>query len=85
MHLTLSGRFLDNWPPPHAPVCKQSLDTFMHLCDNLGIPLASEKIEGPSTSLFFLGNTLDTANMEIRLPHDKLLRIQVALPEWSKK
>ena len=84
MHLTLSGRFLDNWPP-HAPVCKQSLDIFMHLFDNLDIPLASEKIEGPSTSLSFLKITLDTANMEIRLPHDKLLRIQVALTEWSKK
>ena len=71
--------------PPYAPVCKQILDTFMHLCDNLGIPLASEKIEGPSRSFSFLGITLDTANMEIRLPHDKLLRIQVALTKWSKK
>ena len=34
------------------------------LCKDLGIPLAVEKIEGPSTSLTFLGITLDTEQME---------------------
>lgn len=71
--------------PPHSPVCKQDLDTFMQLCDNLGIPLASEKLEGPSTSLNFLGICLDTAHMEIRLPMDKLLRIQTTSAQWLKK
>jgi len=71
--------------PPHSSVCKQNLDTFMHLCYNLGIPLASEKIEGPSTSLSFLGITLDTARMEIRLPKDKLSRIQDTLQHWLRK
>ena len=49
----------------------------MQLCDNLGIPLASEKIEGLSISLSFLGICLDTARMEIRLPNDKLSRIRL--------
>jgi len=51
----------------------------MELCTDLGVSLASKKIEGPSTSLTFLGITLDTAHMEIRLPQDKLLRIKEAL------
>ena len=71
--------------PPHSHVCKQNLDTFMQLCDNLGIPLASEKIEGPSTSLSFLGICLDTACMEIRLPNDKLSRIRLTLAQWLHK
>ena len=54
--------------PPHSPTCGQSLNNFMQLCDHLGIPLASEKIEGPATSLSFLGIILDTAQMEIRFP-----------------
>lgn len=71
--------------PPQSPVCQHNLNTFMQLCTNLGVPLASEKIEGPSTSLTFLGITLDTANMEIKLPQDKLLRIKAILATWLKK
>ena len=71
--------------PPHSPACQQNLNTFIQLCTNLGVPLASEKIEGPSTSLTFLGITLDTANMEIRLPQDKLLRIKASLTKWIGK
>ena len=48
----------------------------------LGIPLALEKVEGPSTSLTFLGIILDTARMEERLPDDKLQRTQQMVEEW---
>ena len=71
--------------PPCSPDCKHNLNSFMQLCTNLGVPLASEKIEGPSTSLTFLGITLDTAHMELRLPQDKLLRIKEALTKWLGK
>ena len=57
----------------------------MQLCTNLGIPLASEKIEGPSTCLTFLGITLDTVRMKFRLPQDKLLRIKESLGRWLLK
>ena len=57
----------------------------MQLCDNLGIPLASEEIEGLSTSLSFLGICLDTARREIRLPNDKLSRIRLTLAWWLHK
>ena len=87
MHLSLH-LYLDDFliiGPPHSPICGQSLNNFMQLCDHLGIPLASEKIEGPSTSLSFLGIILDTARMEIRLPHGRLVRIQTTLEHWLKK
>ena len=71
--------------PPHSLEYQQNLNTFIQLCTNLGVPLASEKIEGPSTSLTFLGITLDTANTEIRLPQDKLLRIKASLTKWVGK
>ena len=69
--------------PPHSSDCQQDLDTFIQLCSYLGIPLASETIEGPTTSLSFLGITIDTSQMEMRLPKDKLARIQEML--WQKK
>jgi len=48
--------------PPHSSNCQQDLDTFIHLCSFLDIPLVSEKIEGPTTSLTFLGVTIDTSH-----------------------
>ena len=45
---------------------------FISLCAELGVPLASDKLEGLSMFLTFLGIILDTEHMEIRLPADKL-------------
>ena len=52
--------------------CQHQLDTFLMLCNYLGIPMAPEKTVGPSTTLAFAGIELDTALMETRLPQEKL-------------
>ena len=71
--------------PPSSSVCQQNLNTFIGLCNELGVPLAPNKVEGPSTTLAFLGIILDTQCMEIRLPQEKLTWIQVKLKTWLKK
>ena len=58
--------------PPESGVCKNSLDIIQRICKDLGVPLALEKVDGPTTNLSFLGIVLDTAKMEARLPNDKL-------------
>ena len=58
---------------------------FTEVCERLGVPLALEKVEGPSISLTFLGITLDTSWMEIRLPDEKLLRIRNEILNWLPK
>ena len=68
--------------PPQSIVCQQNLNIFISLCAELGVPLAAEKLEGPSTSLCFLGIILDAEHMEIRLPADKLTRIKQLLITW---
>jgi len=55
--------------PPLSEVCQQNLDIIQHTC---GVPLAIEKVEGPTMSLCFLGITIDTNKMEARLPDDEL-------------
>ena len=55
------------------------------MCQGLGIPLAVEKVEGPSTNLEFLGIQLDTVRMEARLPEEKLHRISSLVQEWLPK
>ena len=46
--------------PPASTVCQCNVDKFVSLCAELGVPLATDKLEGPSTSLSFLGIILDT-------------------------
>ena len=80
--------YLDNYltmGPPASATCQQNLDTFTSLCAGLGVPLAPDKLEGPSTLLSFLGIILDTEQMEIRLPSDKLTRMLALLQTWLPK
>ena len=62
--------------PPQSEVCHHNLATLKLLCHRLGVPLALEKLEGPLTSLPFLGIIIDLNHMEARLPDNKLVRIQ---------
>ena len=57
---------------PTVQLCTRYLQGFTSMCTSLGVPLAPEKTEGPSTTLTFLGIELDTCLMEARLPPDKL-------------
>lgn len=77
--VTYSIHYLDDFltlGPAGSVICRQNLQIFINTCSRLGVPLALEKVEGPSTSLTFLGITLDSSHMEIRLSEEKLLRIR---------
>ena len=71
--------------PPSSDACLSNLNLVKDVRLQLGIPLALEKLEGPSQSLTFLGIILDTQRMEARLPDDKLLRIRTQLAAWLGK
>ena len=67
--------------PLQSSLCQQNLDTIQQVCEWLGIPLALDKVAGPSTSLDFLGITLDT----VWLPVDKLRRTREQVGSWMQK
>ena len=48
----------------------------------LGLPVAWDKLDGPSTCLTFLGFELDTRNMETRLPNHKLEKVRWEVQLW---
>ena len=54
------------------------LETFEHL----GLPIAWDKLEGPSPCLTFLGFELDSTRGEIRLPRQKLGDIRSEVRRW---
>ena len=65
--------------------CASDFNNFLSLCDCLGVPIAHEKTEGPSTTLQFAGITLDTINMEARLPDDKLQKCNAQLLDMHRR
>ena len=67
--------------PPSSADCGHNLH-ITQVCQALGVPLASEKVAGPSTNLEFLGIPLDTVRMEAPLPTDKLARVRQAIGDW---
>ena len=62
--------FLDIAGPSKEQAQKHH-DLILEMFKYLDVPVAPEKVEGPSTSLTFLGIELDTVNLEMRLPADK--------------
>ena len=70
---------------PSSHTCQQILDIIKRICTQLGVPLAVEKEEGPTTSLSCLGIAIYTVKMEARLPDDKLTRICHLVDVWLHK
>ena len=68
--------------PCNSFVCASNLQIIKDTCSRLGIPLALEKIEGPSQCLTFLGITLDTKLKQARLPDDKLSQLHNEVTAW---
>lgn len=68
--------------PANSKVCQQALETTLQLCDQVGLPVAPEKTEGPVTTLIFLGIELDTVSLKMCLPQDKLTKLQATMAQW---
>ena len=59
--------------------CKTSLHQFLTFCENVGVPMAPEKTEGPSPFLTFAGIELDCSMNEARLPQEKVEKCLLAI------
>ena len=64
------------------PMCHTYLHTAIELCNMLGFPVAQNKVEGPVTTITFLGLELDSVNQQVRLPQPKLCRIKNMIRKW---
>ena len=71
--------------PANLAVCADNVQTIIIVClaSQLGIPVAPDKLEGPTTGLVFLGILIDTTSMESSLPEDKLSELLASLQFWS--
>ena len=70
---------------PDSDQCSRHLRSLTSLCSALGVPLAEDKLEGPTTCLEYLGILLDSSSLEAHLPPDKLRDIHSSLLEWPAR
>lgn len=59
--------------------CQKTMNTFMRLCEEINLPLASDKTVGPTPILVFLGLELDTILQNVRIPFEKVQSLRSAL------
>ena len=62
--------------PSKSLTCHKNLEIMIEVSEQLGIPLALDKLEGLSHRLTYLGIILEMEQMQARLPEDKLSRIK---------
>lgn len=78
--LHLLDDFLIVTPPSSPP--RHGLSTLIKAFSELGVPLSDEKTSGPSTSIEFLGITLDSISFQASLPVEKIQRITLLLSNF---
>ena len=71
--------------PPDHPQCEKSLKHTLSLYKELKFPISSEKTEGPTTTLPFLGIEIDSCIMQTRLPQEKPDSLQNTIAQWMKQ
>ena len=62
-------------------LAKANMQVLVDTFECLGVPLEPSKLEGPATSLLFLGIEVDTIKLQIRLPSDKLAYLKEKLAD----
>ena len=73
------------WGPPASPECKESLEMARRLFERLDLPITLDKTIGPTTLLTFLGIEIDSVQLQLRLPSDKLASLRSMLAQWDGK
>ncbi len=81
-------RYLDDFlivGAPGSTECSEYMTILLGVFSHLGIPVASEKLEGPTSVIIFLGIEIDTKNMMLRLPAKKLDELQQLVKSWQER
>ena len=61
------------------------MSIMLQVCEVMGIPVTTEKCEGPATCITFLGIMLDSSLQQLRLPPEKLQDISSLIKSWLGK
>ena len=67
------------------PIANNQLSKIIRAFQDLDLPLAEEKIEGPCTLLIYLGIVINSIPMTIEVPNEKLSSTMIALQKWKQR
>ena len=76
--------YLDNFMligAPNTPKCAEDLGVLLQIFERLGLPTATNKLEGPTFYLNLLGFQMDMGAMENRISQEKMQELQKLLAE----
>lgn len=59
--------------------CKKLMNCFADICQELCVPLAVNKTEGPKTLITFWGLGIDTINMKVTVPIEKVEKLKCGI------
>ena len=82
------GHYLDDFVvvgPPKVVDCGRDLGVALETCKEVGLPVAGEKTYGPAVVIPLLGIELDSQEMVLRLPQEKLLKLRTLVAKWRKR
>lgn len=65
--------------------CLTTMLAFNQLCSQLGVPIASEKTVWPTPIIIFLGLVINTINMTVSIPDEKLVELRRLLESFLDK
>ena len=71
--------------PADSDQCHCQMELMLSLCTRLGIPVATNKLEGPTTCLTFLGIQINSIKQELSLPPSKLQELEALTLLWSAR
>ena len=86
-NITALVHYLDDFfvSAPSAALCQAAVNIILQVFQFLGVPIAEDKLEGPSQCLVFLGIEIDSVNFSCRLPSDKLVSLRSLVESWSSR
>ena len=70
---------------PGSLQCARDLNTLLSSFSHLGVLVATQKLEGPTTCLTFLGIEIDTMALQLHLPQVKLVELRALVSTWMGK
>ena len=62
--------------------CEEALRKLLTVFARLNVPIATEKLEGATRTLTFLGIEMDTVAMSLRLPMEKMTELKLLVASW---
>ena len=70
---------------PDSSECSDYLLILRSVFLRLGVPIAEHKTAGPSAKITFLGVVIDSQQLTLRLPEEKLTELKAIVSSWLYK